>query len=107
MKLLRCPLNGLRNISEFLYGGEVHPLTDPSHQDSRAWAEQVFFDDNAAGVVLEWRGHRPTSFWFIAERDTLTDQVLRTFASSEIYGERAGPHKGSGRQPCATPRTND
>ena len=54
MKLLRCPLNGLRNISEFLYGGEVHPLTDPSHQDSRAWAEQVFFDDNAAGVVLEW-----------------------------------------------------
>ena len=88
MKLLRCPLNGLRNISEFLYGGEVHPLTDPSHQDSRAWAEQVFFDDNAAGVVLEWWCHRPTSFWFIAERDTLTDQVLRTFASSEIYVER-------------------
>ena len=88
MKLLRCPLNGLRNISEFLYGGEVHPLTDPSHHGARAWAEQVFFDDNAAGLVLEWWCHRPTSYWFIAERDTLTDQVLRTFASSELYVER-------------------
>ncbi|MDA8879001.1 sarcosine oxidase subunit delta, partial [Porticoccaceae bacterium] len=28
MKLLPCPLNGLRNISEFTYGGEYHPMPD-------------------------------------------------------------------------------
>ena len=88
MKLLRCPLNGLRNISEFVYGGEVHPLSDPRNSDARAWAEHVFFDENTAGVVLEWWCHRPTTYWFIAERNTLTDQVTRTFASSEIYDQR-------------------
>ena len=101
MKLLRCPLNGLRNISEFLYGGEVHPVTDPSHHDARAWAERVFFDDNAAGVVLEWWCHRPTSYWFIAERDTLTDQVLRTFASFEIYVDRVAFKRISSGDPHA------
>jgi len=101
MKLLRCPLNGLRNISEFLYGGEVHPVTDPSHHDARAWAEQVFFDDNAAGVVLEWWCHRPTSYWFIAKRDTLTDQVLRTFASFEIYVDRVAFKRISSGDPHA------
>ena len=101
MKLLRCPLNGLRNISEFLYGGEVHPVTDPSHHDARTWAERVFFDDNAAGVVLEWWCHRPTSYWFIAERDTLTDQVLRTFASSEIYVDRVAFKRISSGDPHA------
>ena len=88
MKLLRCPLNGLRNISEFLYGGEVHPLTDPSHHGARAWAEQVFFDDNAAGLVLEWWCHRPTSYWFIAERHNASDDILRTYDPGELFSER-------------------
>jgi len=26
MKLMTCPLNGLRNINEFIFGGEVTPL---------------------------------------------------------------------------------
>jgi len=88
MKQLLCPLNGLRNISEFLYGGEVHQLSDPRDYSAKDWAEHVFFDENRAGLVLEWWCHRPTSYWFIAERNTITDEVVRSFPSSEIFTHR-------------------
>ena len=29
MKIINCPLNGPRNISEFTYGGEFKPMPDP------------------------------------------------------------------------------
>ncbi len=79
MKRLRCPLNGLRNLSEFVYGGEYHAMPEPAATDARRWAEYVFFHDNEAGVVLEWWCHAATSYWFLAERDTRTDEILRTF----------------------------
>lgn len=88
MKILRCPLNGPRNISEFSYGGEYHPLPDPSSCDRREWARHVFFSDNSAGVVTEWWLHNATSFWFLADRDTRTDEILRTYRVEE-YDENA------------------
>lgn len=84
MKLLNCPLNGARNISEFTYGGEYHPMPDEQNCSSRDWAEYVFFHDNKAGVVIEWWCHSATSFWFLAERNTITDQVLGTFTVKEF-----------------------
>ncbi|MEM7358340.1 MAG: sarcosine oxidase subunit delta [Pseudomonadota bacterium] len=90
MKLLTCPLNGPRNISEFTYGGEYHPMPDDRSADSSAWAEYVFFHDNRAGVVLEWWCHTPSSYWFLAERDTVSDQVVRTFAFSELGDTQEG-----------------
>jgi sarcosine oxidase subunit delta len=88
MKILTCPLNGPRNISEFTYGGEYHPMPDPNTADSRAWAEHVFFHDNAAGIVTEWWCHTASSFWFLAERNTISDEVVRTFEASEIFNQR-------------------
>ena len=83
MKILDCPLNGPRNISEFTYGGEVHAMPDPDQVSARDWAEYVFFDDNPAGIVVEWWCHTATAYWFVAERCTLTDRVLRTYPASE------------------------
>ena len=88
MKLLTCPLNGQRNISEFTYGGEYHPMPDPETASPRQWAEYVFFHDNEAGVVIEWWCHTASSFWFLAERNTITDRVIRTFEASEIFQNR-------------------
>jgi len=88
MKLLTCPLNGPRNITEFSYGGEFHRAPDSQSCDSKRWAEYVFFDDNLAGNVLEWWCHTSTAYWFLAERNTVTDTVLRTFPASEIFKER-------------------
>lgn len=58
-------------------------MPDPDETTSRQWAEHVFFHDNHAGVVTEWWCHTPSSYWFLAERNTVTDELLRTFPASE------------------------
>ena len=88
MKIMPCPLNGPRNISEFAYGGEVEFMPDPKTSSSEEWAEYVFFSDNPAGVVREWWCHSATSYWFIAERNTVTDEIVRTYPPSELFKER-------------------
>ena len=88
MKIMPCPLNGPRNISEFAYGGEVELMPDPNTSSSEEWAEYVFFSDNRAGVVREWWCHSATSYWFIAERNTVTDEIVRTYPASELFKER-------------------
>jgi sarcosine oxidase subunit delta len=39
-------------------------------------------DDNPAGRVREWWCHLPTATWFIAERDTVTDEILKTYPAA-------------------------
>ena len=88
MKILNCPLNGPRNISEFVWGGEVKAMPDPALSRDRAWADYVFLEDNKAGLVREWWCHVATSFWFIAERNTVTDEIIRTYAPGELFKAR-------------------
>ena len=89
MKLMTCPLNGARNITEFVYGGEVKEMPDPNCCSDRDWAGYLFMEENKKGIVREWWMHVPSSYWFIAERDTATDEITRTCPASEIY-PRAG-----------------
>src|SRR5699024_1786363 len=88
MKIMSCPLNGPRNISEFIYGGEFKPTPDPDTCEVREWAEHIFFSNNTTGVVREWWMHAPSNYWFIAERNTVTDEILRTCDPEEIFRER-------------------
>lgn len=98
MKIMPCPLNGLRNISEFACAGEVKSPPDPNVLADDQWAEHIWFANNTAGVVREWWCHLPTSYWFIAERNTVTDEILRTYPASEIGRERIeSSGKGEGR----------
>ena len=98
MKILNCPLNGPRNISEFVWGGEVKPMPDATVSD-RDWARYVFIENNKAGMVREWWCHVPTSYWFIAERNTVSDEIVRTYPAGEVFTQRvdmkgAGPKDG-------------
>jgi len=88
MKILNCPLNGPRNISEFVYGGEVSDMPDPNACSDAAWADHVLMENNTAGVVREWWCHVPTSYWFIAERNTVTDEILRTYPARDVFRAR-------------------
>ena len=88
MKIINCPLNGPRNAQEFVHGGEVVPMPDPHASSDAEWASFVFLENNTAGVVREWWCHGPTNYWFIAERDTVTDEILRTYRASELFKER-------------------
>jgi len=88
MKLMPCPLNGPRDIAEFACAGEVAELRDPAACTDAAWADHVIFSDNRAGVVREWWFHIPSSYWFIAERDTVRDEILRTYPADAVFAAR-------------------
>lgn len=97
MKIMHCPLNGPRNISEFVSGGEVTQMPEPSDTDDPAWADYVWMHNNTDGIVTEWWCHVPSSYWFLVERNTVTDEILRTYPARERYRERksfeAGPEE--------------
>jgi methylglutamate dehydrogenase subunit B len=76
--LLQCPNCGLRDVNEFKFQGEVtrRPRSGPT---LRELTDYVYFRDNVAGVQREWWYHRAgCGLWFVAERDTRTNEVLAT-----------------------------
>lgn len=84
MKLLRCPVNGERPITEFTYGGEVRPMPDPAQATDAQWAAYVFERSGAPGIKREWWYHGPSGTWFIAERDVTLDQVHGTWLPPDV-----------------------
>jgi heterotetrameric sarcosine oxidase delta subunit len=75
--LLTCPHCGPRAVDEFAYAGEVtsRPKSDPT---LRELTDYVYFRRNVAGVQREWWQHRyGCEVWFLAERDTRTNEVER------------------------------
>ncbi|MGD9538570.1 MAG: sarcosine oxidase subunit delta [Alphaproteobacteria bacterium] len=88
MKIINCPLNGPRNAQEFVHGGEVVAMPDPNGCSDAEWADFVFLENNVAGMVREWWCHVPTAYWFIAERDTVKDEFIRTYDAGELFRER-------------------
>jgi sarcosine oxidase subunit delta len=83
MKLVPCPLNGLRPADEFIYGGEVRHMPDPAQCTDADWARYLFHRSGAPGVKREWWCHAPSGYWFIAERDTTTDEILRSYPAAQ------------------------
>ncbi len=82
MKIIECPINGPRPLQEFHFGGEVRPMPDPETVNDGQWADYVFHRSGEPGVKREWWYHVPSGTWFIAERNNVTDQFVRTY----LYG---------------------
>lgn len=74
-----CPINGPRPVSEFAYGGEVREMPNPETATDHEWADYVFNRNGAPGIKREWWHHLPSGTWFIAERDTASDEIQRTY----------------------------
>ena len=83
MKIMTCPVNGPRVVTGVAYWGEVREMPDPASVSDDAWADYVFNRNGAPGVKKEWWCHTPSNTWFIAERDTERDLVLRTYMPGE------------------------
>jgi len=88
MLLLACPNCGPRNVNEFRFGGEYNPRPlNPVETDDPQWSDYLFMRPNRAGLQTEWWYHRHgCGLWFLAERDTRTSEIKRTWAWSK--GER-------------------
>ena len=79
MKILTCPINGPRPIQEFVFGGEFREMPDPDSVTDPQWTHYVYDRNGAPGVKREWWHHLPSGTWFIAERDTGTNDVKGTY----------------------------
>ena len=84
MKVMNCPLNGPRNIDEFAYFGPVKERPAPSSAQDSDWTHYIFHSPNPVGLLREWWCHTPTNYFFIAERHTLTDEIVATYPPSEL-----------------------
>ena len=81
MVLLECPNCGARNTQEFRFGGEYNPRPGkPLETADAAWTDYIFMRDNKVSVQKEWWYHRAgCGLWFLAERHTKTNKVLKTY----------------------------
>ncbi len=89
MKIMTCPLNGPRSISEFVCFGEVSEMPEPTETGDEAWADFIWMSNNTAGVVREWWCHLATSYWFIAERNAVSDEIIATYPADRVFDRRA------------------
>ena len=97
--LLTCPNCGVREVTDFGFGGEVsaRPQTRPTFRELNTYN---YFRRNVAGVQREWWCHRSgCGTWFVAERDTRTNRVLRTELPS---GSAAPGQSGAGGSVAGT-----
>jgi heterotetrameric sarcosine oxidase delta subunit len=102
--VLTCPNCGVREVTDFAFGGELNPRPKAA-PSLRELGEYNYFRENVAGVQQEWWLHRSgCGEWFIAERNTLTNEVHWTAPPGEVFGEAAaetagaaagGGHRGS------------
>jgi sarcosine oxidase subunit delta len=71
-----CPHCGSRPVTEFRFQGEVRPRPGPN-PSLRELTDYAYFRDNVSGVQREWWYHRVgCGMWFIAARDTRTNEIV-------------------------------
>ena len=77
MLRIDCPICGLRDETEFSYGGDatvVRPAMDEA--DPKVWLDYVFMRDNPRGEHREyWHHASGCRQWLVVERDTLTHEI--------------------------------
>jgi sarcosine oxidase subunit delta len=85
--VLTCPNCGPREVTDFAFGGELNPR--PKEAPSlRELGEYNYFRNNVAGPQREWWLHRSgCGEWFVAERDTRTNEVFWTALPQDVFGE--------------------
>ena len=88
MLQIRCPFCGIRDETEFEFGGEAgRQRPDGSASDSE-WSQYLFMRSNAKGIQRERWFHRyGCGQWFEVERDTATHEVIGVFKMGASVAE--------------------
>jgi heterotetrameric sarcosine oxidase delta subunit len=80
MLRIECPWCGVRDETEFTYGGESHIARPPPDCDDATWARYLFIRKNLKGPHAErWCHSFGCNQWFNAIRDTLTHDFLAVY----------------------------
>ena len=99
MLQIKCPWCGLRDETEYHYGGQAHVAypEDPAALSDEEWAQYLFFRDNPKGPFAErWVHSGGCRKWFNAVRDTRTYEVLAVYTTNDPRPEIADQVPGAG-----------
>ena len=73
---INCPICGLRDHSEFAYGGDAAIEYPPIDAPLTDWHSAVFLRENIHGVQLEtWQHVYGCRMWLIVERNNIIHQI--------------------------------
>ena len=71
-----CPFCGVRDHSEFGYGGDGSIVYPPLDASAEEWHDAVFQRENIRGVQTEtWQHVSGCRMWLLVERDTMTHEI--------------------------------
>ena len=91
MLRINCPWCGLRNESEFTYGGDAgvqRPSDDAPLDD---WYDYVYTRDNPRGPHSEhWHHANGCRAWITVQRDTMTHEITNTAPASDAMPSPTG-----------------
>lgn len=91
---INCPFCGVRDHSEFTYGGDasiIYPALDAA---AEAWHDAVFLRQNICGMQSEtWHHVHGCRQWLVLERDTMSHRIqsvrlAHTGAASVLEDDR-------------------
>ena len=87
-----CPTCGVRDYSEFAYGGDATVVRpDPANTDEGAWTDYVYLRDNPRGRHREyWQHVHGCRQWLIVDRDTVTHEIFRVSPARDSAGRPTG-----------------
>ena len=86
MLQINCPCCGIRDETEFAYGGEGHIVRpeNPASVSDAKWADYLFFRTNTKGIHYEsWQHRFGCRLWFNVARDTLSHEILYVYRLNE------------------------
>lgn len=83
---IECPFCGLRDQSEFSFGGESRRSRpeNPDQASDAEWADYLFYRDNPKGLHSErWVHQYGCRQWFNVVRDTVTHEIIEIHRMGE------------------------
>lgn len=86
MLQIPCPWCGVRDQSEFTYGGEAHIVRpeDPASLTDAEWADYLFMRENPRGPHREqWHHTYGCRRWFNVQRDTVSYRIEGSYKVGE------------------------
>jgi heterotetrameric sarcosine oxidase delta subunit len=101
MLRINCPFCGVRDHTEFAYGGDgsiQYPTLDAPESE---WHDAVFERKNIYGVQVEtWQHVNGCRLWLHVERDTMTHKIHSVrpshpglLADAKLVGERSNSER--------------
>lgn len=84
MLRIPCPHCGVRDESEFTFGGPSHVSRPGDGVSDRVWSDYLYNRDNPKGVHFErWRHTYGCERWFNVARDTSSHEIRAVYLMTE------------------------